>query len=410
MLSVGVDAALKFHQVEIQKEPGIVIWKSRVDNNKEGLEKLCNKLEEIENEDNDSKIIGIYTEAIGSYFEPYRHHLSSKGYRVVIINPVEVKSARKMKNLDKSKSDRIDASTLASLPWIDIKYKEMNSHKRHSVSDLTRLYQKMQRIETQLKNSLNSDIIRIFPEFVQFIKDNDSKTVLMILDKYSTPANLLEESEEKLIQLVKKESRHAFGPDYVKTIRELAENTIGVPDAEGVIEYRIKFHVKRIREIKKSINEIEKEIKNRVKKIKEIQLIAEMRGIEMIKAASIYGEIGPIEQFLSARKLQGYGGITPKMKQSGSTKWIGRPTKIANHHLRSTVSVCSRTLAKHSEEFREIYFRERMKGKSNTQAYIIISNRLLYHVFTILKNKKPYRKRLPLSSKNNPTPSISSKR
>lgn len=36
------------------------------------------------------------------------------------------------------------------------------------------------------------------------------------------------------------------------------------------------------------------------------------------------------------------------------------------------------------------------KGKRPTQAYITVGRRLLYHVFTIMKNHKPYRERLPI--------------
>jgi transposase len=267
----------------------------------------------------------------------------------------------------------------------------------------------MQRIETQLKNSLNSDLARVFPEFLQFVNDRDSKTVLKLLEKHPTPAKILEASEAKLLKLIRSTSRGGFGIEYVKKLREMANDSIGVPDTDGMLAYRIKYFIKRIWEIKESLKKIKKEINKKTKGIEEIQMIDDIRGIERLKAVSMYGEVGPIEQFETARKLQGYGGITPRRSQSGSKEWIGKPTKIANHYLRNIVSVCSRPLAHHNEEFREIYFREKTKGKTNTQAYIIISNRLLYHVFTILKNKKPYRKRLPMSAKQPPLPSISYK-
>ena len=33
--------------------------------------------------------------------------------------------------------------------------------------------------------------------------------------------------------------------------------------------------------------------------------------------------------------------------------------------------------------------------KEPTQAYVIVGRRLLYHISTIMKNKKPYRQRIP---------------
>jgi transposase len=408
MLSVGIDAALNRHQGEMRNDSGKVYWNYQIVNDRDGLEKLIDRIQEIEKMTGD-KVIGIYAEAMGTYFAPFQYHLTQRGYRVVLVNPKKVKSARTLKNLNKNKSDVIDATTLASLPWMDEEFREKDTHQRHLISELTRLYQKMQRIETQLKNSLNSDLTRVFPEFLRFVNDRDSKTVLKLLEKYSTPAKILEVSEAKLLKLVRSASRCGFGSEFVKKVRELAKDTIGVPDIEGVLEYRIKYLIKRIWEIKESLKKIEKEINRRSKGNDEIQMLDDMRGIERIKAVSLYGEVGPIEQFQTARKLQGYGGITPKRSQSGKKEHIGRPTKVANHYLRNTISVCARSLAHHNEEFREIYYREKKKGKTDTQAYIIISNRLLYHIFTILKNKKPYRKRLPMSAFQHPRPSVSCK-
>lgn len=406
MLSVGIDAALKAHQGEIQSDDGKVHWKGKFENNKEGLDKLIANIEKVEKNTKDA-VIGIYVEAMGSYFEPFQYQLTERGYRVVLVNPMKVKRAREMKNLNTEKSDPIDASVLAGLPWIDARFRETNSHQRYPISELTRLHQKMKKMETQLKNSLHSDLVRVFPEFVNLVKERNSKTVLKLLEKYPKPSKIIAASEKDLVRLVKNTSRGNYGLDFVKKVRELAENTIGVPDKEDAVEYRVKFFIKRIWEIKASIKKLEKEINRRTKGNEEIQMIADMRGIERLKAVSMYGEVGPIEQFASARKLQGYGGNKPIRRQSGAKEWIGRPSKIVNHYLRYTVSVCARSLAHHSEEFREIYFREKMKGKTDTQAYIIIGNRLLYHIFTIMKNRKPYRKRLPMCALQNPRPSIS---
>lgn len=408
MLSAGIDSALEAHQVEIQNNAGELLWKKKIENNKKGLAELRAGLEKIKKNTGDTNVVGIFAEAIGCYFVPFQHHLTRDGYRVVIVNPLEVRSARIMRNLDKNKDDPTDASVLASLPWMNVKYRENNSHQRHEISELTRLYQKMQEHETRLKNYLNSDLVQIFPEFLQFVKDIDTKTNFALLERYPTPSKILEVSEESLVGFVEKESRGKLGSDFVKKVRELAENTIGIPDTDGIHEYRIRFFIKRIKETKEALNEIETEIKRRTENTEEIKMIDAIPGIHRIKAASIYGEIGPIGQFVSARKLQGYGSALPKMIKSGKKEWAGSPTKKANHYLRYSVSVCARSVSMHSEEFRAIYIREKMKGKSDTQAYIVVGNRLLYHVFTILKNKKPYRKRMPQRQHTHPT--ISSQR
>lgn len=407
MLSIGIDAALKEHQVEIQNDRGEPLWRKKVMNNRAGLDELCKNIDDIKKKTGDSEIVGIYAEAIGSYFAPFQHNLSQMGYRVVIVNPIETGSARKIKNLGKYKTDPIDASVLASLPWMNTKYLKQKNHIRDDISELTRLYQSTLKQSTRIKNQLTSDLTRVFPEFKQKIKDLDTPTNLELLRRYPTPGRILAESETVLVELVKKISRNALGEQFVKNIREMAKNTIGVPDESGVIGYRITFLIERLLEYQKAFKALSNEIKTRTDNNESIGFIDEIMGIDRVRAASLCAELGPIEQFDSARKVQGYGGVIPRVFASGGTEIIGSPTKTVNHYLRNTVSVLARSVAQHSDEFKAVFVREKLKGKSNTQAYVIVGNRLLYHAYSILKNKKPYRKRMPVMSMQHTLPTVS---
>lgn len=47
-----------------------------------------------------------------------------------------------------------------------------------------------------------------------------------------------------------------------------------------------------------------------------------------------------------------------------------------------------------AKSFFELFQREIIKRKEPTQALIIAGRRILYHMFTIMKNRKPYRQKL----------------
>ena len=106
-------------------------------------------------------------------------------------------------------------------------------------------------------------------------------------------------------------------------------------------------------------------------------------------------EIGDIKQFDSVLKLQAYGGKALIMRGSGGKDRATGLSKASNPHLSNAVyeSVVS-LVNNRNKEFLEIFNREIGKGKRPTQAYITAGRRLLYHVFTIMKNHKPYRERL----------------
>lgn len=68
-----------------------------------------------------------------------QHFLRSKEYRVDAVNPIISASARKMDNLGRTKSDNVDAVTLASILWEKKGMKEVRFHERDDLSELTSL-------------------------------------------------------------------------------------------------------------------------------------------------------------------------------------------------------------------------------------------------------------------------------
>ena len=74
--------------------------------------------------------------------------------------------------------------------------------------------------------------------------------------------------------------------------------------------------------------------------------------------------------------------------------WLS--TSVSNHYLATAVSRYAVTLVLHNtREFKDVYDREMDKQKRVTQAYITVAKRLLYHIYSMAKNRKPYRERLP---------------
>ena len=108
--------------------------------------------------------------------------------------------------------------------------------------------------------------------------------------------------------------------------------------------------------------------------------------MSVVSAATIVSEIGDIGQFDSAVKLQSYGGKVTAVGVS----------RVRSSHLSNTAYESAVSLVKHgTPEFHGIFQREIKKGKKPTQAYIVVAKRLLYHVYSIMKNGKPYRERRP---------------
>lgn len=83
------------------------------------------------------------------------------------------------------------------------------------------------------------------------------------------------------------------------------------------------------------------------------------------------------------------------MTGSGGKSYARGLTKVRNEYLSNAVHESSIKLVRYqNREFLNLYLREVKKGKKPTQAYVVVGKRLLFHVFSIMKNGKPYRERM----------------
>ncbi len=65
-----------------------------------------------------------------------------------------------------------------------------------------------------------------------------------------------------------------------------------------------------------------------------MKLLATIPGIAELLGLTIASEIGDIARFPSARKLIGYAGLAPRIKQSGQSSRTGRLSKAGPDTLR----------------------------------------------------------------------------
>lgn len=97
------------------------------------------------------------------------------------------------------------------------------------------------------------------------------------------------------------------------------------------------------------------------------------------------------KKFETASQLCSYVGITPTIRESGSSvKGRSRISKVGNKKLRNLLFLCAFSACKHNKACKEIYDRLVAKGKSKKLALIAVANKLLKQAFAIAKSERPY--------------------
>ena len=141
---------------------------------------------------------------------------------------------------------------------------------------------------------------------------------------------------------------------------------------------------------------IEKEIESRSSESEDIKHLTGMKGMGPVNSATIVSEIGNIDQFDSALKFQSYGGKCPDMTGSEGKSYPKGITSVRNSYLSNAAYESAVSLvAYRNEEFYNLFTMELEKKKSITEAYVVVAKRLLFHVHSIMKNRKQYKERKP---------------
>ena len=97
------------------------------------------------------------------------------------------------------------------------------------------------------------------------------------------------------------------------------------------------------------------------------------------------------KKFETASQLCSYAGITPTIRESGSSvRGRARISKVGNRKLRNLLFLCSFSAYKHNKGCKEMFERITNKGKSKKLALIAVCNKLLKQAFSIAKSGLTY--------------------
>jgi len=176
--------------------------------------------------------------------------------------------------------------------------------------------------------------------------------------------------------------------------RTATKNKLHGEDVLGIPSSWVYRSLKRDRKhLDKELLGIEKRLISLVKQDQQVQLtlLQSIPGIGLKTALFLIVVTDGFSKFETASQLCSYVGITPTIRESGSSvRGRSRISKVGNRKLRNLLFLCSFTACKHNKGCREVYERILNKGKSKKLALIAVSNKLIKQSFAIAKSGLPY--------------------
>jgi transposase len=166
------------------------------------------------------------------------------------------------------------------------------------------------------------------------------------------------------------------------------ESVLGTPSKEVVrsLKRQLKGLSKEMRLLEDALlQNVQSEHQESLTLLKSIPGIGEKTAITLIVLTDNF------ERFDNYKSLCSYAGITPIIRESGSSvRGRSRISKMGNARLRNLLFMCSFNACKHNKACRDIYERIVAKGKSKKLALIAVCNKLLKQAFAIVRSGLPY--------------------
>jgi len=166
------------------------------------------------------------------------------------------------------------------------------------------------------------------------------------------------------------------------------EEVLGIPS-----KYVYQSLKRDLKHLNKEVAGVEARLLELVKQDQQHQLtlLKSIPGMGVKTALFLIVITDGFRKFENASQLCSYVGITPTIRESGSSvRGRSRISKVGNRKLRNLLFLCAFSACKHNKACREIYERIVNKGKSKKLALIAVANKLLKQAFAIAKSGRPY--------------------
>ena len=387
MIYVGIDVAKDKHDCFITNSDGEVLFQVfTIQNNRKGFDDLFSR---IQSTSSDVSNIKVGLEATGHYSYNLLGYLIDKGLPTYVINPLHTNLYRKSLSLRKTKTDKVDARTIAMMLMSDVNLKSYSDTSYHNeeLKSLTRYrFDKIQE-RAQLKQSVSRLVTILFPKLEKLVPTLHIASVYALLSELPSAGKIASCHLTHLTKLLENASKGRYSRKKAIEIREAARTSIGSNMPAKSLELRHTLRL--IGELDSEITEIESEIKRIMDQIS--SPILTIPGIGYRMGAMILAEIGDFSRFDSPDKILAYAGVSPSTYQSGQLESsYSHMEKRGSRYLRFALINAAKYVCHWDETFGAYLQKKISEGKHYNVAITHATKKLVRLIYAMEKSGKPY--------------------
>jgi transposase len=387
MIYIGIDVAKDKHDCFITNSDGEVLFKAfTISNNRLGFEELYQRIESVTT---DLSRVKVGLEATGHFSYNILGFLIDKGLTTFVINPLHTNLYRKSLSLRKTKTDKVDAHTIATMLMSDVNLKSYSdiSYHNEELKSLTRYRFDKVKERAKLKTSISRLVTILFPELEKLVPTLHMVSIYALLSEFPSASLIADAHLTRLTNLLEDASRGRYNKDTAIMFREAARTSIGSVMPAKSLE--LKHTIRLIKELDHEIDEIESEIKLIIDKIN--SPILSIPGISYRMGAMIIAEIGDFSRFESPDKILAYAGLSPSTYQSGQLEsTYARMEKRGSKYLRYALFNATKFVCRWDPTFASYLAKKRAEGKHYNVAISHAAKKLVRVIYQLEKSGHSY--------------------
>lgn len=387
MIYAGIDVAKDKHDCFITNSDGEVLFKAfTIPNNRDGFEELYQKIQSVTD---DLAKVKVGLEATGHYSYNILGYLLYKGLATFVINPLHTNLYRKSLSLRKTKTDKVDAHTIATMLMSDVNLKSYSDTSYHNeeLKSLTQYRFDKVKERSKLKISISRLVTILFPELEHLVPTLHMVSIYALLSEFPSASAIAASHLTRLTNLLSTSSKGHYGKDTAILFREVARTSIGSKMPAKSLE--LKHTIKLIRELDSEISEIESEIKSIMDELN--SPILSIPGISYRMGAMIIAEIGDFSRFDSPDKILAYAGLSPSTYQSGQLEsCYSHMEKRGSKYLRYALFNATKFVCQWDATFATYLSKKRAEGKHYNVAISHASKKLVRVIYQLEKSGQAY--------------------
>ena len=345
----------------------------------------------IQSVSDDLTKVKVGLEATGHYSYNLLGFLLDKGLPTYVINPLHTNLYRKSLSLRKTKTDKVDSRTIATMMMSDVNLKSYSDTSYHNeeLKSLTRYRFDKVKERAKLKSFCFKTCLYSFPGTGKTCSyASYGIRLLLCFLNFQVLHAVASAHLTRLSNLLSESSKGRYGKDTAVMFRDAARSSIGSHMPAKSLE--LKHTIKLIQELTSEIDEIEAAIKRIMDE--EIQSpILTIPGISYRMGAMIIAEIGDFSRFDSADKILAYAGMSPSTYQSGQLdNCYAHMEKRGSRYLRYALYNATKYVCHWDESFGAYLEKKRSEGKHYNVALSHAAKKLVRLIFAMEKSGQAY--------------------